>query len=527
MRIKFLNLFREKAQRVQIDTVGEFLPYGDLNAFPLKISKLVDDSTVASACRSTVSDFIEGEGFSDPAAGDQTINKRGDTFADFHRKNAESAAPFWGYAWLITYNAAGERTQVFSLNFENCRLGKPDSKGYISKVHYNPYFGTDLYKKEDTICYDVWTPDPEVVKAQMAEAVKKKRQYQGQVFYYGTTTAMNRFYPMPAYYSARFWMEVDRRIGEYHQKNLQNGFLQPIMMRVIGDPNAPSTDPKHANQEPVVTVGDAFDDDMAEEFSGSERVGHIMVTWASTKEEFPDLVAFPGNNQEGYMTALVSQFKDLISTAWGVPPILANILSGAQLGGDGNVIRASVKLMQQRVVRWHHNLEMNYKKVLGIDVKIIHYNPFPETATIDPQVWNALSQEEKRQWIKDNTEVNLLEITPEPSVPAPTPSAPVNRFSNVYYDTYPEKAKKNAAKAKKYQADKGQICQAKFSRGITDAIIDGMPISMKDISRIKNFLDKNEAFKNADFSTCEAVNYMAWGGEDMHKWATEKVKEVR
>jgi len=322
-------------------------------------------------------------------------------------------------------------------------------------------------------------------------------------------------------------MEVDRRIGEYHQKNLQNGFLQPVMMRVIGDPNAPSTDPRHVNTEPTITVGEAFDIDMAEEFAGSERVGHIMVTWAENKEEFPDMVAFPGNNQEGYMTALVTQFKDLIATAWKVPPILANILSGAQLGGDGNMIRASVKLMQQRVVRWHHNLEMNYKKVLGIDVKITHYNPFPEMATIDPQIWNALTPEEKRQWIKDNTEVSLLPQAAPTPVPQPPPAAPVNQFSNVYYDTYPDRARKNAAKAQKHQADKGVVCQAKFSRELTQAIIDGRPISMKDISRIKNFLDKNSEFKNESFSRCEAVNYMAWGGDDMLKWATERVKEIR
>lgn len=527
MRLKFFNLSREKAQRIQVDSIGEFIPYGDQNAFPLKISKLVDESTVGSACRGTVADFIEGEGFSEETAGDIQVNNQGDTFAEFHRKNAESLSPFWGYAWLITYNAAGERTQVFSLNFENCRLGKPDGKGFISKIHYNPYFGTGLYKLDDTICYDVWNPDPKVVLAQIERDLKAKKTYNGQVFYYGTTSAMNRFYPMPDYWSARYWMEVDRRIGEYHQKNLQNGFLQPVMMRVIGDPNAPSTDPQYADSDPQVTAGEAFDRDMSEEFAGSERVGHVMVAWANNKEEFPDLVAFPGNNQEGYMTALVTQFKDLIATAWKVPPILANILSGAQLGGDGNVIRASVKLMQQRVVRWHHNLEMNYKKVLGIDVKIVHYNPFPEMATIDPQVWNAMSQDEKRQWIKDNTEVQLIDTAQPVAAPATAPTAPTNSFSNVYYDTYPDKARKNAAKAKKHQDDKGMACQAKFSRDLTQAIIDGRPISMKDISRIKNFLEKNSEFKGQGLAVCEAVNYLAWGGDEMLKWATEKVKEVR
>ena len=524
IKIKFFNLIREIVHSGQYDATAEYIPYGKNDSYPLELSKLVDESVVASSCRDTLADFIEGEGFSDQNISRETIDNRSGTFSEFHRKNAESCANFWGYAWLIKYDVMGNRTQTYSLSFENCRLGKPDATGYIGKIHYNPYFGVaSQYQQKDTLCYDVYNPDPVVVKSQIEKAMKAKKEYLGQVLYFGTTRAMNRFYPEPSYESARYWMEVDKRIGEYHQKNLQNGFLQPIILKIVGNPNEPSSDPRYADEENKPVASEIFDREMAKEFSGSDRVGHIMTFWANNKEEFPEIQQFPGNNQEGYMTALVTQFKDLIATAWKIPPILANILSGAQLGGDGNVIRASVKLMQQRVVKWHHQLESDYKRVFGKDVKVLHYDPFPEQNTVDPQVWNALTAEEKRTWIKENTEIKIVPVV----ATVPTPALPQNKFDNVYYDTYPDKAKKNAKKAKDYQDQKGVVCQAKLGREITDKIINGQPLSMKEINRIKNFLSKHDEYKNATLEKCEAVNYLAWGGEDMFNWADEKIREVR
>ena len=42
-------------------------------------------------------------------------------------------------------------------------------------------------------------------------------------------------------------------------------------------------------------------------------------------------------------------------------------------------------------------------------ISIVDYNPYPETNTVDPQTWAELTQAERRQWIKDHTEVDLIE----------------------------------------------------------------------------------------------------------------------
>jgi len=227
----FTNLLREFVNPGQVDMAGNYLPYGEFDAFPNKISKLVDDSPVGSACISTLSDFIEGEGFSEEDLGDYVVNQRGETFAHIHNETSKSLAKFQGFAWHFTFNTSGQITNWYSIPFENCRLQKPDDSGWVSMIHYNPYFGTDEYRRVKTLCYDVFNPDPKVVQAQQAregfDKKTKKPLYKGQILYYGTTKPLNRFYPVPEYWSTKYWLEVDARIGQYHQRNLKGGLLNP------------------------------------------------------------------------------------------------------------------------------------------------------------------------------------------------------------------------------------------------------------------------------------------------------------
>lgn len=543
MILKVYNLLREFVNPGQVDTAGNYLPYGEYDAFPNKISKLVDESPVGSSCISTLCDFIEGEGFSEEDLGKFVVNQRGETFAHIHNETSKSLGKFQGFAWHFTFNTFGQVVNWYSLPFENCRLGKPDSFGWVSQIHYNPYFGTDQYKRDKTICYDVFNSDPKVVMAQQArDGIDKKTQkplYKGQIYYFGTTKPLNRFYPVPEYWSAKYWLEVDRRISEYHQKNLANGFLQPVMMTIIGDPNQPSTDPAYAGLDAasVPTAGQVVDQYISENFMGTERIGNLWLNWVSKVEEKAILEAFPANNQEGYMNSLIAAVKDMISTATKVPAILANIVTGASLGGDGNAIRAAVKLLQQRVVKWHHLLEREYMNVFKAfyqpvtnEVKIIHYNPFPEMATVDAQVWAALTPEEKRKWIQDNTEIEIIATAPVSVEPPPGENVPRGtnaKFENILYNNYPQKVKDNAQKAFDWQMQTERKCGTKIGLIMNEKLRNGGPVSFKELKRLYNFLKRNEQFKNSQFiDSCDVVNYYAWGGSDMYQWAEEKINEI-
>jgi hypothetical protein len=439
---------------------------------------------------------------------------------------SESLAVYEGFALNVKYSPEGKITQFYYVPFENCRLAEPDSIGIISEIKYNPYFGTNQYKQSSTETYDTFNPDQAVVMSQMK---RRGKGYKGQILYWGSTRALSRFYPQPSYYSSKNWMEVDARIGEFHVNNLRNGFLQSVLFKIIGNPNAPSTmdsafDSTNNVQESVKTVGEAFDEMMSESFSGTERVGNVMALWANNKDEFPSVEAFPSSANAQVLDLLQTLTTKNITIATKVPAILANIHEGVSLGGDGNTIEASVKLMQQRVAKWQSRLEQEYIKIfknwytpVDIDIEIVDHNPFPSEGAIDPLVWAELNPETKKKYIQDHTNIEYVEPVQQPSV-NPT---------NLLYNSYPEKARTNSEKAIRWNLQSPGQCGTKMGWDLANSISEGKPISYKTIKRLNRYLKNNEIHMNKPFNeSCETVLFHAWGGKEMYEWTKNKIQEV-
>lgn len=436
---------------------------------------------------------------------------------------------FKGVYINVKYNRRAEPVEWYVLPFENCRLGIPDDRGFISHVVYNPFFGLSEEQRQHDKEYLTFNPDPEVVKQQMATYGRK---YPGQVFYFGETTPLSRFYPRPQEATVHPWMVIEAAIAEFHKENLENSFFQSVLMRMIGDPNADSQHPDdqdwNESQNTYIstrTVGERFNLEM-QKFAGSERVGAVMVQWANKTEEWPDLQPFPTNGNTEFFNALSDRATDKICLGFNVPGILASVVKGASLGGDGNQVRVAVKLMQSRVADDQKMLAMQYGK-LGIvpretPVVITPYNPFPELEVVDKQIWESLTVEERRLWIEENTPYKLLEAAPTPAAP----QAPqTNVIKNVLWTDYPEKAKENAKNAATW-ADK---CPGTpMGRKRSERIANGEPLSFKEVQAIYRWMIKNDyAANRIPGEDCNAVLYLAWGGKEMQSWAADRISSIK
>jgi len=153
------NLWRQQTRPGQL-AENTYLPYFDSDNFPLQWHKAISESPSATACVSTIQDFLEGFGFSDPELEKKPVNSRGETMFQLHQKSCRDYGEFEGFVWHFMFNRAGKITEWSLLPFENCRLGKPDSHGYINKILYNPFFGTSEYRtvNQETVIYDCYNP---------------------------------------------------------------------------------------------------------------------------------------------------------------------------------------------------------------------------------------------------------------------------------------------------------------------------------------------------------------------------------
>ena len=526
LALKIYNLYRQVANRTQLKG-NEYLPYfDDFDNWPLKWHQAISESSSASSCVSTIADFLEGFGFSDTDLEKLIVNSKGETFFQIHQKTTKDFAEFEGFYWRFKFNGMGQVTDWEVLPFENCRLGKPDDNGYISKIHYNPFFGTSYYSnnKKQTVCIDVY--NPKVVQAQILE---QKEEYKGQVFFFGTTTALSRFYPMPEAVSAIKWMRAETGIADYHEDNINNGFLQPFILGMIGDPDAPSgVDPENPT-----TKGEELDRVISENFMGPKRVGNMWVQWFQNKDEMPVPIAMPSNNSGDLFVTIDNQATKKITIAFKVPSVLANINEGVSLGGDGNMVRVAVKLMQQRCIKKQRLLTDAYSKILKNfskpyteDITIVPYNPFPEMEVIDPQVWASLTEPERRKWIQDNTEIELIEEEVPQGTAEPLQNVAKGKYVNLVPGGFPDSIKSKIKKALDYREKMGIKC-GKGGLELSTAIMEGQNLGLKNLKRIYNYLKKNSELENSLYNEgCKAIEYHSWGGKEMESFLENKIEGV-
>lgn len=415
-------LKREATTLSQRDYLENTIKYGADNAFPLRLAKAVEDSPATSACIRTISRFIKGAAFSDPDLMKIKVNKT-QTLWDLHSVLSKSLALFEGLGLNFKYNFGNKISGVFDMSFESLRFVKPDDDlaTEINQIKYNPYYGTVEYQEKYTKTYDIYNPDS--VKEQFK---RDGTNYKGQVYYYGTTSPLHRFYPFPTYYSAKDWIEADAKFQQFMNQELENGFFQSVILNMIGDPNQASDNPKYQKEvtgedgvkrlESTKTVGEEFNDQMSKTFSGSKKAGTAMVFWANNKDNSPKVEAFPGEILSDRLTAQQDLTTKNITIATGVMAILANISEGVSLGSGGSEMQKAVEIMQSNTVDFRVLLEQLYNEVIlpnldvegqeisleGRKVQIVNYNPISKPVEINEKVWEWMNDQEKADFIKKN-----------------------------------------------------------------------------------------------------------------------------
>lgn len=424
-------LERERTTRSQIRADEDTIKWGLNDNQPLLQLSAVDQSPTATSCLGTVENFIRGAKFTDEGLMSMVVNKDGETLWDIHSKLSQYMSLLEGFSTHFTYDVGNKITNVYLIGTESCRFVNPlEGSKDITKIKYNPYFGTSEYQNKYTCEYDIFNLD--TIKEGLRE---KGNAYNGQVFFYGKTRPLYRFYPMAKYWSGKEWIYVDGQIQTFHKQNLDNGFFQSVWMQVVGNPNAPSNNPEYhktvtgadgvKRKEVTKTQGQEFDERVSSMFSGAKKAGTAFVSWVANKDEAIAVQAFPVNSNFDILSGTLTDAIRGITIATEVPAILANLPQQASsLGSDGNAIKAAIDLMQSRVTDRQQILKNFYNKVLipnlkkgtKAEVDIVNFIPVTSQVTVEDKFWEIVPTADKVKFV--NEHVPGLEITEE-ETPAP------------------------------------------------------------------------------------------------------------
>lgn len=435
----------EQSSRRQVRFDEETLIWGDgdlMDALPLYILNAVNQSPTTLSCLEQVETFTAGAGFADPGLESLVIDEDGTTLLEHHYAVCRYLTLLDGWTVNFKYDSEGKITNAFVVGIESIRFKKPDEETTaITTVKYNPYFGTDLYKKYQSREYPVF--DKDAALNQMQE-----EDYMGQIYFNGKPRPPYKFYPVPKYWSAREWIYVDGQIQQFHKNNMDNGFFQSALLKVIGNPNEPSEHPEDKVEvtgsdntkrlESRRTIGERFDMEMNRTFSGVKKAGSVFVMWADNKDTSPDVTNFPVNTNFDILSGTFTDAIRGITIATGVPAILCNLPQQvSSLGSDGTSMQRAIELMQARVRKHQARLENYYNNILipnlqnttSARVRIQNYTPVKGGVPVDKNIWEWLTDAEKAKYIKDNEPSYTILRTPDqlpntPNVPVPGITVP-------------------------------------------------------------------------------------------------------
>lgn len=417
-------LTREEVTINQVRKDTDTIVLGSDDALPLRILQAVDDSPTTTACIGTIEQFLKGSGFTDEKLMDVVINKEGQTLYDLHCQICQYVANLEGFALNFKYSGSHKITNVYILGLESCRFKTPaQNNKEIEVIKYNPYFGTDqwrLIKTKDYPTFDLDKINEQIKNGSgLPDSYEGGNAYPGQVYYWGSTRPLYKFYPVPKYWSGSKWIYVDGNIQTFHKENLDNGFFQSALLNVIGNPNLMSEDPRYMTElkgadgvmrkKATKTNAQVFDEMMQASFSGVKKAGTAMVLWSQNADNAAKVSAFPLNTS---FDVLSGTFKDAIlgiTIATEVPGILANLPQPAGFSSQGDFMQTSIELMWSRIASKHKMLENFYNNILLPNlakgakgkVKIVNFTPVT-SQKVDPAFWDVMSDIEKRKFVQQN-----------------------------------------------------------------------------------------------------------------------------
>lgn len=294
----------------------EWYEYGQRNNFPAVILDLYNSSSLHNAIVTQKAHFIAGketavrmEGTVGEKVGAQKAIDYAnpyESWQDIKYKAAMDLENFGGFAFQAIWNAPGTRVLYwYHLPFDKCRVNKD-----ASKVWYSDDWSD---KREDRLEFP---------------AFDLEKPGGTQVLWFKQYRAGEGVYPLPDWYPARTYIEIDTKISDFHYNNISNGFSLGKIIQIF-------------KGEPTEVIKAEFDRKFKANTTGTENANGVLISWMEKGEDPLQVVdLMPGDFDKQYLQ-LSETVRDNIFYAHRVTsPMLFGVRVAGELGGRNELKQA-------------------------------------------------------------------------------------------------------------------------------------------------------------------------------------------
>jgi hypothetical protein len=294
----------------------EWYEYGQKNNFPAVILDLYNSSSLHNAIVTQKAHFIAGketavrvEGTVGEKVGAQKaleVANPYESWQDIKYKASMDLENFGGFAFQAIWNAPGTRVLYwYHLPFDKCRVNKD-----ASKVWYSDDWNDKREERLEFPAFDLEKPGGT------------------QVLWFKQYRAGEGVYPLPDWYPARTYIEIDTKISDFHYNNISNGFSLGKIIQIF-------------KGEPTEDIKAEFDRKFKANTTGTENANGVLISWMEKGEDPLQVVdLMPGDFDKQYLQ-LSETVRDNIFYAHRVTsPMLFGVRVAGELGGRNELKQA-------------------------------------------------------------------------------------------------------------------------------------------------------------------------------------------
>lgn len=327
---------------------GKVIDYGQKNAFPNELLKIVDASPTAVACIDKKSSFITADGFTDRSFAFKK-NVKGQTMDQVLNDAADSEAIFEGRAYRILYNLEGMPASMEVLPFETVR--KVKGGGFV----VNPNFGTREYKETENVFYEEF--NPKITGDKRLQIIAENGGFanqKGEILYSYRNRPGKNIYPVPMYYSGIEDVRSDTGIMLLENSNIEQGFNVDFILYTVGD-----IDDEIKGSDGLTDL-ERFRHSLKKfREPGDKKILHIQ---SETKDGMPVFTPVPLQQILDGVDKARDRVPRAVCRHIGVPPVIIG-MNAPEGFGNTQALANYIKLFNHSILKAQNEISMDFKKV--------------------------------------------------------------------------------------------------------------------------------------------------------------------
>ena len=316
--------------------------YGKKNDFPEYLWDLYLRSALLQSIINGTADYTIGDGLdvqNASAINVDKVNRKDETLDDIVKKVINDYLIFDGFALQLIFNKIGQVSELYWLDFRNCRTDEDETRVYYSKEweKSNP-------KRVEYVRYD-------------------GTQKSGSAVFYFKGHKSRGVYPIPRYSGALNAIETSTEIARYHLSAIHNNFNGNLIINFN-------------NGEPTEEVKKDIEKKIKNKFSGADNGGKFLVSFNDSKENGVEVVRLQDDNTDKKYEQLRKDTYKEVFIAFRCQPQLFGFVIEGSLFNKEEYQQAYDLYYKTVVVPIQNDIIRCLSKIYDVNESDFYFKPF-------------------------------------------------------------------------------------------------------------------------------------------------------